>query len=122
MPARRSSCARTEGALLRLGADRHDRHGPRCGGRLGQQHGQPLDPGGPADTGDVRSAHLAHQAVVAAAGHYRALGAKRGGRELEGGVGVVVQAADQARAVPAGDAEPRQALLDAARRSPGSPG
>ena len=40
---------------------------------------------------------VAHQAVIAAAGHHRALGAQRRGRELEGGVGVVVEAADQPR-------------------------
>ena len=87
-------------------ADRHQRDRARRRRRLGDQHRQPLDAGGPADPRHRRPAHQLDQPVVAAAGHHRALRAEIGRDELEGGVGVIVEAAHQARVQPVGDAEP----------------
>ena len=60
------------------------------------QHGETLDPGGPADGGGWRAAHFSDQSVVASAGHDGALGAEFRGDELERGVAVIIQAADDA--------------------------
>ena len=61
--------------------------------------------------GGHRAAHFGHQPVVAAAGHDGALGAELGGDELEGGVAVVVEAADDARVLAERDAEADQVFL-----------
>src|SRR3546814_11785342 len=55
------------------------------------------DLGGPADAGHRGPAHGLDQTVVAAARQHRALRAQRGGGELEGCMGVVVEAAHQDR-------------------------
>ena len=84
-----------------------------AGGRRGgvHQHGEAFDPGGPADRGGHRAAHFGDQPVVAAAGHDGALGAELGGDELERGVAVVVEAADDAGVFPKRDAEADQVFL-----------
>ena len=111
MPLARSACRISIAAAFGGIADRDD--GDRGRGRRGcvHQHGQALDPGGPADGGGQRAAHFGDQPVVAAAGHDGALGAELGGDELERGVAVVVEAADDARVFPEWDAEADQVLL-----------
>ena len=66
-------------------------------GRRVHQHGQAFDARGPADGGGHWAPHLRDQPVVTAACHHGALGTELGGDEFEGGVAVVVEAADDAR-------------------------
>jgi len=90
--------------------DDRDRGGGR--GRVGHEHGETFDTGGPADAGGVGAAHLLDQAVIAAAAHHRALGAETVGDELEGGVAVIVEAADDARVLAEWHGEAGQVVLE----------
>src|ERR1700689_1675295 len=92
-------------------ADRHQRNRPRRRRRLGDHQRQALDAAGPADARRFRAAHYAHQPVVTPAGQHRALRSQFGGRELEGGVAIVIEAAHEARILPVGYSEPVEALL-----------
>ena len=81
----------------------NDRHGYPLPRRL-DHHRQPLDPRRPADGRRVRAAEAFDQAVIAAAGDHRALRAQAVGDEFEGGVAVIIEAADEARVARPGDA------------------
>ena len=70
-----------------------------------REHREAFDAAGPADGRGGRAAHGLHQAVVAAAGEDGALGAEMGGDEFEGGVAVIVEAADDAGVFGEGDFE-----------------
>src|ERR1700691_2328349 len=76
-------------------ADRHQRNRPRWRRRVGDHQRQALDAAGPADARRFRAAHYAHQPVVTPAGQHRALRSPFGGRELDGGVAIVIEAAHQ---------------------------
>ena len=76
--------------------ERRDHDGPWQGRRLVAQHHQAFDAARPADAGRRRPAQLGDQPVIAATAQHRALGADMAGHELEGGMGVVVEAAHQA--------------------------
>ncbi len=86
--------------------------GAGAGGHVGQQHGEALDAGGPADGGGGRAAHFLDQPVIAAAGHHSTLRAEAGGDEFEGGVAVVVEAADDARVLAERHAEAFEQAFD----------
>src|SRR3546814_8656699 len=76
------------------------------------------DLGGPADAGHRGPAHGLDQTVVAAARQHRALRAQRGGGELEGCMGVVVEAAHQAVVQRVADAEQVEAGQHAGEEVP----
>ncbi len=99
MPARRSVGEQRQAPRLPAAApsghDGNDRRSPAS--RRLDQHRQPLDPGRPADRRRRRAAEAFDQAVIAAAGDHRALRAEPVGDELEGGVAIIIEAADQAR-------------------------
>src|SRR3546814_10450468 len=78
------------------------------------------DLGGPADAGHRGPAHGLDQTVVAAARQHRALRAQRGGGELEGCMGVVVEAAHQAVVQRVADAEQVEAGQHAGEEVPRS--
>ena len=75
---------------------RRDHDGSRQRRRLVAEHHQAFDAARPADAGRRRPAQLGDQPVIAAAAQHGALGAEMAGHELEGGMGVVVEAAHQA--------------------------
>ena len=75
----------------------------RSGARRIDHHRQPLDPCRPADRGRVRAAQSFDQSVIAAAGDHGALRAEPIGDELEGGVAIIIEAADQPRRALPGD-------------------
>ena len=75
--------------------ERHHRDRPgRRRLQVGQHH-EALDAGGPTDGGGRRPTHGLDEAVVAATAKHRTLSTEVPRRELERGVAIVVQSADQ---------------------------
>ena len=98
---RETLTAKILGELERRGfphlTDRHQRYRARRWGWFVDQHCQPFDPSGPADTRQRWPAHHLDQPVISAAGHHGSLRSKIGGDEFKGGVGVVVEPAHEPR-------------------------
>ena len=78
-------------------ADRHQNDVGNVARRRVDHHRQPLDSGRPANGGSRRSAERFDEAVVAAPGDQCALRAEAVGDELEGGVPVIIEPADESR-------------------------
>ena len=75
---------------------RHKDAGPQVLAEiLGQHLQEAVLADGETDGGQIRSAQLLRQAVVAPAARHRVLGPEPHGRHLEGGAGVIIQAPDQ---------------------------
>ncbi len=100
--------------------DRDHRDLPRRRRRLGNQHRQPLDPGGPADSGQRRAAHDLDQPVVTSAAHDRALRAEIGGNELESRVSIVIETAHQTGVETIADPQPVQPVAHPREKIPRS--
>src|SRR5215472_12141965 len=79
---------RLEGSGFARLANGNDGNWTRRRGRRLDQERETLDPGGPADSGGVGSAHQRHEAVVAAAAEHRALRPQIRGHELERGMAI----------------------------------
>src|SRR5206468_3324678 len=80
---RETLTAKILGELERRGfphlTDRHQRYRARRWGWFVDQHCQPFDPSGPADTRQRWPAHHLDQPVISAAGHHASLRSKIGG-------------------------------------------